>query len=232
MEKSWGKSGRSNNRDCTREDSHNNQDNPYARYKQAWLTPPRRHEAEQLRPFSSKPVPILPQPCRLCEKSFPTRELWQAHVDQEHGGLQRYRNAFLSLASVVPYVVRGQEWRLAMSSYTEFLTRAAKDWENFTESMLAAMASAEGLPHGQRWEHRHRAACVFCARLFWSEDLVKVHLAGDDCFMRNPGAVAKMLAYESARETPLNNCKGLKTVIIAISRIINIKIHAKRFYTL
>ena len=53
--------------------------------------------------------------------SFPTRELWQAHVDKEHGGLQRYRNAFLSLASVLPYVVRSQEWRLAMSSFTEFL---------------------------------------------------------------------------------------------------------------
>ena len=37
---------------------------------------------------------------------------------------------------------------------------------------------------------------MFCARLFWREDLWDVHLAGSGCFMKSPDQVAELLAWE------------------------------------
>jgi hypothetical protein len=40
---------------------------------------------------------VLPQPCRLCpDTAFLKREDFIDHVNTEHGGLQRYRNALFS----------------------------------------------------------------------------------------------------------------------------------------
>ena len=142
--RAWGNSGRSNNRDNSRADMANDQDNPYERYVQTWNLR-RSAPTETLKSFKDSPEPLLPQPCRLCEKTFPCREDFIAHVDAEHGGLQRYRNAFFSLASLLPHVVRGQEWRMVLGNFTEFISRAAKDWENFTPEMREALSSEDGL---------------------------------------------------------------------------------------
>jgi hypothetical protein len=42
---------------------------------------------------------------------FGQREHLMAHIDEKHGGLQRYRHALFSMLSLQPYVVSGQEWR-------------------------------------------------------------------------------------------------------------------------
>ena len=143
---------------------------------------------------------MLPQPCRLCDKAFPSREQFLLHVDAEHGGLQRYRNAFFCLASLRPHIVGGQEWRLAIASFNEFIARAATDWQHFTTSMTETLETAEGLPVDARWEPRRRAACVFCARLHWSEELKLVYLSGEHCFMEDLPAVEKLLSWHRYSE--------------------------------
>ena len=60
-------------------------------------------------------------------------------------------------------VVSGQEWRLVMGNFTEFYTRAAMDWEHFTQGMNEKLQSPEGLAPEDRWEPRCRAACVLHA---------------------------------------------------------------------
>ena len=136
----------------------------------------RNNKEETLRRFLKEPEPMLPQPCRLCDKAFPSREQFLLHVDAEHGGLQRYRNAFFCLASLRPHIVGGQEWRLAIASFNEFIARAATDWQHFTTSMTETLETAEGLPVDARWEPRRQAACVFCARFHWPEELKLVYL--------------------------------------------------------
>ena len=87
-----------------------------------------------------------------------------------------------------------------MKNYSEFFVRSTKDWEKFTPGMVAALDTEQGLPAADRWEPRHRAACVACARLHWSEELKSVCLAGRRCFMRNPRAVCKLLSCERYEE--------------------------------
>lgn len=86
----------------------NNLDHPFQRYKEAW---PLRRETENVsvKRWCRRAEPTLPQPCRLCPKEFCTREDFLRHVNEKHGGLQRYRNAFFSLLALQPYEVRGQE---------------------------------------------------------------------------------------------------------------------------
>ena len=79
--------------------------------------------------------------------SFSCREDFLSHVDAEHGGLQRYRNAFFSLAALLPHVVRGQEWRAILGNFSEFISRASKDWENFTPDMKEAYSAANDGSH-------------------------------------------------------------------------------------
>ena len=136
----------------------NDQDNPYERYVRTWEFR-RKAPTEALRTFKNSPEPLPPVPCRLCDKNFLCREEFIAHVEAEHGGLQRYRNAFFALASLLPHVVRGQEWRMIVANFSEFISRAAKDWECFTPAMTQASRSEDGLSPPDRWEPRHRAAC-------------------------------------------------------------------------
>ena len=185
----------SDNRDHSRLDDVADADDPCQRYqKTAGLR--RTEEAVRSRVWSEEAVPLLPQPCRLCQAAFATREEWEAHVDAVHGGLQRYRNAHFSLVSIAPYVVSGQELRAVVGNFAEFYSRSAKDWQGFTEEMHGALDSEGGLVPGDRFEPRHFAACVACARKDWAEDLPKVYLAGAKCFMQSPKAVCQLLSYE------------------------------------
>ncbi|CAK0887182.1 unnamed protein product [Prorocentrum cordatum] len=192
----WNASAAADNRDHTRADPENSADNPFKRYVDNWDL--RRTSADvKCRTWSQRAEPSGPQPCRLCQgRDFAFREDWKKHVDDEHGGVQRYRNALFSSLSLKPYVVKGEEWRAIVANYAEFYARAAVDWEKPTERMRELAQTPEGLSADERWAPRTRCACVFCARLHWSEDLSLEFLAGKDCFMKNPEAVAKLLSWE------------------------------------
>ena len=113
----WGSISAGDNRDHSRNDSFNNLDNPFKRYVDNWES--RRAQPDVVvRQWSQRAEPVLPQPCRLCpDTAFLKREDWLAHVDAEHGGLQRYRNALFSVLSLRPYVVKGQEWRAVQANF-------------------------------------------------------------------------------------------------------------------
>ena len=119
------------NRDHSRSDAASSLDHPYQRFKDAW--PLRRRTSEvELKEWSRGAAETLPQPCRLCKNTeFISREDWLRHVNEVHGGLQRYRNAMFCLLSTKPYAVTGQEWRAVVAKYSEFMARSAMDWERF-----------------------------------------------------------------------------------------------------
>jgi hypothetical protein len=198
--RAWGVHSQGDNRDHSRSDAFNSLDNPFKRYKDSWGM--RRCRAEETcKVWSDRAEPSLPQPCRLCpHREFIAREDWLEHVNAEHGGLQRYRNALFCLLSLSPYVVKGQEWRAILGNFSEFFARSALDWEKFTASMQKSLESGAGLPPDCRWSPRGRHACVFCARLLWQEDLEEVKLAGPDCFMASPSVVAELLDWKTYHE--------------------------------
>ena len=115
----------------------------------------------------------------LCEADFGDRPALLQHIDQKHGGLQRYRNAMLVLESLCPHVVVGSEVRQSVRNYATFLREARMDWDGAEDASL-----------------RCRLGCCFCARSFWKEELWEVFLAGEQCFMLNPDAVWKFLSVE------------------------------------
>ena len=146
-----------------------------------------------------EPEPCQPQPCLLCKDvSFSDRASFVDHVEKQHGGLQRYRNAYLCLSSMLPHVVKGQEIRSYVQSFSEFHARAAMDWEGLGED--PALDKPTGAAARERWQPRHRAACVFCARTFWFEELLSRYLAGSKCFMQKPQAVWQMLSTAAYSE--------------------------------
>ena len=183
------------NRDGSRTDILNGQDHPFRRYKENW--PRRRRSVEvSVKVWPDVATATAPQPCRLCQDlAFLRREDWQVHVDAEHGGVQRYRNALFALLSLSPYKVHGSEWRAAIGNFAEFQARSAVAWDAFTPKMEATLANGDMLQPADRWEPRAMAACVFCARRFWKEELQLVHLAGEACFMPAPAKVADLLDW-------------------------------------
>ena len=194
--RAWGISSQGDNRDHSRTDFLNSLDHPFQRYKSAWDL--RRARPEEIcKVWSDRAEPSRPQPCGLCpDQEFNTRGDLLAHVDAVHGGTQRYRNAYLTLRSLSPCVVKGQEWRAVLGNYSEFFARSALDWERLTPDMESLLWTSEGLPADRRWEPRSRQACVFCCRLLWREELFSVFLAGDECFMASPSRVADLLSWE------------------------------------
>ncbi|CAK0826890.1 unnamed protein product, partial [Prorocentrum cordatum] len=179
----WNASAAADNRNHTRADAENSVDDPVQRCVGTWDL--RRSSADvKRRSWSPK------------GREFAFREDWKKHVDDEHGGVQRYPNALFSTLSLKPYVVKGEAWREIVANYADFYARSATDWEKPTQRMRELAQSPEGLPAAERWAPRTRCAYVFCARLHWSEDLSWELLAGEDCFVKNPEAVAKLLFGE------------------------------------
>ena len=121
---------------------------------------------EKARRWESKPVQSGPIHCMLCPNGvdFLCREGWLRHLDDTHGGRQRYRDACLSLAQLAPQVVSGQEWRSIVANFAEFYTRSATDWEKFTPCMQMACSAGEPIPPEIRWEPRQLIGCFL--RLF------------------------------------------------------------------
>ena len=129
QEETFGGKSWSSNLDGARRDGVNEADNPFTRYEES--RPLRRvRDAETLRMWSLQPEPLPPQPCLLCEAAFDVREDLLVHVNEEHGGLQRYRNAVMHLESLCPHVVAGAEVLIVLFSMVTlfiilFLGRAA-----------------------------------------------------------------------------------------------------------
>ena len=115
------------NKDHRRADEANNRDDPVGRYIEAWALR-RTHTDVQCRKWSQRALPCAAQTCLLCQdRGFVFREDWKKHVDEVHGGVQRYRNALFCLLSLKPYAVRGQEWRAVVANYAEFYASSAVD---------------------------------------------------------------------------------------------------------
>ena len=75
--------------------------------------------------------------------------------------------------------------------------------------MIAAQGSDEGLRPEDRWFPRQIAACVFCARMHWLEQLHSLCIAGEECFMKKPDEVWKMLEVQRyAKRWPLIGATG------------------------
>ena len=100
----------SNNVSGYRMDAENEEDHPFNRFQQSFPLR-RKQEVAELREWLDDPVLEAVQPCLLCQEGFKHRTDLLAHIDAEHGGLQRYRNAVLCLESLSPHVVSGQEAR-------------------------------------------------------------------------------------------------------------------------
>ena len=90
-----------------------------------------------------------------------------------------------------------------VSNYATFLRFGAMDWE---QPFVEATESPDRLESLLR----SRMGCVFCARSFWTEELIEVFLAGDQCFMQKRDAVWKLLGVDRYHERwpliPLEEC--------------------------
>ena len=197
VDRVWRNASQGDNRDHTRSDAYNNLDDPYQRWKDAWAL--RRTAPEvSLKQWATTAEPSLPQPCLLCpDTEFVMREDLMQHVNEVHGGWQRYRNAYFCLAALQPHVVRGQEVRATVANASEFYARSALDWEEPTPEMHRLLTSGAALSPDARWSPRARRACVFCARLMWREELREEYIAGPWCFMESPRQVAQLLKWET-----------------------------------
>ena len=99
----------SSNMDAARGDVANEVDNPVKRFTHARRLQ-RRREKESIRLWPQQALQLAEQPCLLCDcVAFRFREELLDHIDEVHGGLQSYRNAFLHLESLCPHVVVGSE---------------------------------------------------------------------------------------------------------------------------
>ena len=186
-----------------REDSSFRDDNPFARFRDAFALR-RAKKDEVVRRWEETPNPLPAQPCLLCDAAFEDRAQLLAHIDECHGGLQRYRNAMLHLESLCPHVVVGQEVRHYVTNYATFLRFGAMDWEQSFVSAASVHSEPDALL-------RRRRGCGFCARSFWSEEMAEVYLSGETCFMQNPEAVWKLLSVDRYHERwpliPLEDCR-------------------------
>ncbi|CAJ1413970.1 unnamed protein product [Effrenium voratum] len=188
----------SSNMDGSRADKINNEDNPFQRFRHAFsLTLPQEHQ--KLREWPEQPVLLGAQPCLLCSGAdFASRGELLAHIDAQHGGLQRYRNAFLRMESLCSHVVTGSEVRHYVGNYAEFLRSSAMDWDQQKPA-----------------QPRERLGCAF-----FSSALHKcgLHLAGPKCFMKKPAAVWAMLSVERYHERwPLIPLEELEASAVQMS---------------
>ena len=138
----------------SRQDPWAEEDHPFNRFK-ANHGLFRAAVEEQLRERPEMAIIMPQQPCLLCEAGFGDRSALLQHIDQKHGGLQRYRNAMLALESLCPHVVVGSEVRQYVRNYATFLREARMDWDGAEDASL-----------------RCRLGCCFCARSFWKEELM------------------------------------------------------------
>ena len=165
--------------DNSRQDHWAQEDDPFKRFKANYAFR-RTAQEEELREWPEMAVSMSHQPCLLCEADFDDRSALLQHIEQKHGGLQRYRNSMLMLESLCPHIVVGSEVRHYVRNYATFLREARMDWEGTAEVGL-----------------RRRLGCSFCARSFWKEELWEAFLAGEHCFMQVGPALQAEVAADS-----------------------------------
>ena len=85
---------------------------------------------------------------------------------------------------------------MIVANLVEFYARSALDWENFTPTMTKTVAEGCSLGPDDRWEPRHRDACIFCARCHWREELTEEFLVGVGSFLKDQKKVFAMLSCD------------------------------------
>ena len=107
-----------------RMDLYSLQDRPVKRYREA-LAHPAAKDDDGLRAYSGRATPCDPLPCRLCPGiAFCSEHLLTTHVNEEHGGIEKYRHAFLCEEACQGHEVTGEEWRMILASFAEFSTQS------------------------------------------------------------------------------------------------------------
>ncbi|CAJ1441410.1 unnamed protein product [Effrenium voratum] len=179
----------SSNMDGSRADKINNEDNPFQRFRHAFsLTLPQ--ERQKLREWPEQPAFLGAQPCLLCSGAdFASRGELHAHIDAQHGGLQRYRNAFLHMESLCPHVVTGSEVRYYVGNYAEFLRSSAMDWDQQKPA-----------------QPRERLGCAFCARLAFGRPKVLHEEACCSMGYAVSGEVSRAVASHTAGRVGSISC--------------------------
>ena len=172
---------------------------PVELYKASRECPRPAKEREELRAFlDTEAAALSPVWCLLCDSNFVCREDFCRHVQDKHGGLQRYRHRVLHLFSLQPFCLTPDIARNVIANFAEFYCRGSLDWDDFTPEMRSLLNTSSGLPPVLRWTPRRMMACVCCARLFWPEDLVRAHLVGPHSdWLRKPAVVWKMLSVKA-----------------------------------
>ena len=143
VKKRWSRSGQGDNRDRTRLDHFAESQDPIRRYEHTRELR-RKEPTEKVKIWDMRARHTQPVPCQLCQNTeFICKGDWLEHVNKEHGGEQRYRNALFALESLCPHKTIGQEMRLIIGNFTEFYTRGAMGWGGFSEEMTAQANSDE-----------------------------------------------------------------------------------------
>ena len=149
-----------------------------------------------LRIFPGEPVPLPPINCLLqgCEHCiFATMAAFEAHCNELHGGVQRYRLRVLHLLSRDVFKITGSMHRAAIANAAEFQCVASTNWHHLSPEQEHVLESGGTLDRESRWHGRSWQACCICAMQYWSEELHKVVVAGPNCCFKNHAAVQKLL---------------------------------------
>ena len=158
------------------------------RYREA-LELPAPQEDDGLRPFSSRGVCADPLPCRLCPGlAFRSEAILVTHINEEHGGVEKYRQLFLCEEACQGHEVMGEEWRMILANFAAFQTQSATSWDDLNDMV-------KGTPHV-----RCRGGCCICARTAWSEDHRWAPLLGPQCPFQNCHKVAMLLSTATYAE--------------------------------
>ena len=152
-----------------------------------------------------------------------------SHADNIHGGVQRYRHKVLHLLSLRPFMLTPTMSRAITANFAEFYSRGSLDWRNFSDEMKAALESSSGLHAGQRWQGRRMMACVCCARLFWPEDLKKLHIVGKHAnWMENAEEAWQILSEERySHRAPLIPREELRASSVEVNGVL-VLLHKRR----
>ena len=86
-----------------------------------------------------QPTAQPPISCKLCEYGCSSQEEFEQHVQDCHGGLQRYRHNVIYLLSTCPQVLNASDGRSMVANIAEFQAKGAMDWKHFTPAMKKAM---------------------------------------------------------------------------------------------
>ena len=120
-----------------------------------------------------------------------------------------------------PFVLTPVLSRALVSNFAEFYSRGSLDWKAFSQDMKSALRCSDGLHGGHRWATRRMLACVCCARMYWSEEMERRHLAGVHAdWLRNPSEVWGLLSVGSYRSrAPLIPLEELEASAVSMSGV-------------